>query len=729
MSFGQNPEKESNAGALLARARLIRLPQNAHSRALVESAVDMLSRLGVDEHGQTTGYLHALGPLTADELQQVESTMPPEVVELYNAVKRMRQLSNLLAPADSGPGDFITGNEENLRKMLIIMVEDARVVMIFLACQLSRLRSMEKQPGESHEYHAGLALHIYAPLANRLGIGRLKWELEDCAFRYLNPSAYRTLARALEEKRQVREQYIIDLSDRITSLLDARKIESRVQGRAKHIYSIFRKMQGKGLQFGQLKDLLAVRILVDSVENCYFALSVIHERWSHYRHEFSDYINMPKANGYQSIHTVISGPDDKVVEVQIRTFAMHEESELGFAAHWRYKETAKYDSHFDQKLIRLRQLLEWKDEVLSSAMLVEPAIDSTTDSGSVKTGSPVSGHKQSSRQVYVFTPKGKIVVLPEGATPIDFAYAIHSEVGHRTRGARVNGKMVALNYLLQTGDQVTIQTVKIGAPSRDWLRPELGYVRTGRARNRINRWYKRAAYDQNVSAGRGMLDRELQRLGLGDLSFEKLNQHTHFQKVDDLLAAIGSNDYKLSKLLYPFRKPEGDDADSIPFKPKTGPGSRAKDRFIVSGVDNLLTHMAKCCAPVPGDDIIGFITASRGVTIHRKGCNNVSAIKDESRSRLIEVEWGDASGSSYIMELDIVASHRSGLLHDITEALKSNRADVLKVGMETDSARITRLRVRLEIGGDVRPGKLIARLGRIRNVFSARRAGHGQSSF
>ncbi len=724
MSFGQNPEKESTGIVLPTRVQSIRVSGNEQSRLHAERIVDMLSRLGVDECGQSAGYIHALGALTEDESRRIESAMDAETIQLYQAVNRMAQLSDMLAPGYLDPGNSTTGNEENLRKMLIIMVDDVRVVVIFLASQLSRLRSMKGHSGELHEHHAKLTLDIYAPLANRLGIGQLKWELEDCAFRCLDPRTYQTLARTLEEKRQVREQYIVDLTDRIAGLLDARHIESRIQGRAKHICSIWRKMQSKGLEFSQLKDILAVRILVASVEDCYSALSVIHERWHHDRHEFSDYINRPKANGYQSIHTVISGPDDKTVEVQIRTFDMHEESELGFAAHWRYKETEKYDSNFDQKLIWLRQLLEWKDEVLDSSMRVDPASDSTVDSGAVKTGNRVPTRRQNSRQVYVFTPKGKIIVLPEGATPIDFAYAIHSEVGHRTRGARVNGKMVSLNYLLQTGDQVSIQTVKSGGPSRDWLRLDLGYVRTSRARNRISQWHKRTEYDQNVSEGRAMLDRELQRLGLGDLSFEKLNQHTYFRKVDDLLASIGSNDYKISKLLYPFRKHESDDPDSIPVKSKTGPDSRTTGSFTVSGVDNLLTHMAKCCTPIPGDDIIGFITAGRGVTIHRKGCNNISGIKGEFRTRLIEVEWGLEEDSRYILGLEITASHRSGLLHDITEALKSNKADVLKVNMETDSGQITRFSVRLEVAGGIRPGKLISRLSGIRNVSSIRRIGY-----
>ena len=724
MSTEQNCKKESSGSTLPDRIKSICVQRNEKNQAHAERIMDILSRLGVDEQGQVTGYIHGLWPLNDDELRQVESIMGTQAIQLYNDVDRMAQLSDMLAPGSGKNGNIVAENEENLRKMLIIMVDDVHVVVIFLASQLSRLKSMKDQPDELRKYHARQARNICAPLANRLGIGQLKWELEDCAFHYLNPGTYQTLARTLEEKRHVREQYIIDLTDRIVGLLDARHIASQIQGRPKHIYSIWRKMQRKGLEFRQLNDILAVRVLVNSVEDCYSALSVIHERWAHYKHEFSDYINMPKANGYQSIHTVISGPDDKAVEVQIRTFAMHEESELGFAAHWRYKETAKYDSNFDQKLIWLRQLLEWKNEVLASSTHVDPTIDLTVDSSTAKADKPVSDRGKDSRQTYVFTPKGKIIVLPEGATPIDFAYAIHTEVGHRIRGAKVNGKMVSLNYFLQTGDQVSIQTVKTGGPSRDWLRPDLGYVRTRRARNRISQWHKRTEYDQKVSVGRAMLDRELQRLGLSDLSYEKLNQHTYFQKVDDLLASIGANDYKVSKLLYPFRKHEVDDPDNIPVKSRTGSGARTNDSFAVSGVKNLLTNMAKCCNPAPGDDIIGFITTGRGVTIHRRGCNNISKIKGELRARLIEVDWGLEGDSSYVLGLEIVACHRSGLLHDMTEALRSNKVDILKVNMETDCEQITRLSVRLEIAGGVRPQKLISQLARIQNVFDIRRIGY-----
>ncbi len=725
MSCGQNPEKDSPGSASLpARLQSLRVSANHQTRAQAEQIVEMLSRLGVDERGQSAGYIHALGTLTEGERRRVECVLDEEAMQLYQAINHIAQLADTLAPGHLNPASSTAANEENLRKMLIIMVDDARVVVIFLASQLSKLRSMKGQSVELHEHHAKLALDIYAPLANRLGIGALKWELEDCAFRCLNPATYQTLARTLEEKRQVREQYIVDLIERIVSLLDSRRIESRIQGRAKHIYSIWRKMQVKGLEFNQLKDILAVRILVASVEDCYRTLSVIHERWSHDRHEFSDYINRPKANGYQSIHTVISGPADKTVEVQIRTFAMHEESELGFSAHWRYKETAKYDSNFDQKLIWLRQLLEWKDEALDSSTRIDSVSAPTIESGAIKAANPAAQRRKNNRQVYVFTPKGKIIVLPEGATPIDFAYSIHSEVGHRIRGARVNGKMVPLNYLLQTGDQVHVQTVKTGGPSRDWLRPELGYVRTRRARNRISQWHKRSEYDHNVSTGRTMLERELQRLGLDSLSFDKLNQHTHFRSVDDLLASIGSNDYKISRLLYPFRKHDGDDPDNVPVKSKTGSGNRTQDSFTVSGVDNLLTHIAKCCAPVAGDDIIGFITSGRGITIHRKGCNNISAIRGELRARLIDVKWELAGSFHYMLGLEIAAFHRSGLLSDITEVLKSNRAEALKVNMETDSGQVTRLRIRLEVASAIRPGKLISRLAEIRNVFDIRRIGY-----
>jgi GTP pyrophosphokinase len=652
-----------------------------------------------------------LQQLESEQLDQIEAALGVDVVLLYNNTRRIQQLSDLV---EVGTVTHTRGeaDEENLRKMLIGMVDDVRVVQICLANQLSLLRSCKSETIEFQKALAERTRDVYAPLANRLGIWQLKWELEDLSFRYLNPNTYKTLARALEEKRYDREQYINQLVSEIKTCLDDTGIEADVQGRPKHIFSIWKKMQRKDLEFKQLWDIRGVRILVSDVEECYAALSKIHSKWEHVPEEFSDYIAMPKSNGYQSIHTVVLGPGSRTVEVQIRTHYMHEESELGVAAHWRYKEKVTRDSGIDTKVIWLRQLLEWKTEVMGTGVMMD------LESG--EHGRAGSTLEQESR-VYVFTPKGTIIDLPKGSTPIDFAYSIHSEVGHRTRGARVNGKMVPLSYRLNTGDQVHIQTVKSGGPSRDWLRNDLGNVQTSRARNRISQWFKHADYDQNVSEGRNMLERELRRLGMEDLSYDKINQPTHFKKVEDMLAAIGSRDYKLSKALYPFKPANNDEQDLLAFKSRHTPVHRKQEGFTVHGVGNLLTHLAKCCEPIPGDEIIGYISSGRGVSVHRRNCKNITDMDESVADRLIDVDWGQQSSSSYNMGLVITAYHRSGLLHDVTEALKSGRVDVLKVNMETDDEHVTRLQFQLEVPGVLRPEQLITRLSAIQNVFDVRK--------
>ncbi len=693
----------------------------------IESGVQMvgvLQNLEMDAVGLMAGLLQGFMPLSDLESEHIETNFGADVIKLYRSINRMRQLSDLLSVGDPDRSRVET-DEENLRKMLIAMVDDVRVVQICLANQLILLRASKSKTVEFQKFQARLTQDVYAPLANRLGIGQLKWELEDLAFRYLHPDTYHALASALQEKRPAREQYIARLVSEIQTHLKDATINAEVQGRPKHIHSIWKKMQRKDLEFEQLWDLRGVRILVHNVEQCYSALSAIHSAWKHVPNEFSDYIAMPKINGYQSIHSVIVGPENKKVEVQIRTYSMHEESELGGAAHWRYKEKLGQDNGIDAKVVWLRQLLDWKNEVMGSAATEKQARDGADD-----TGPKDSRHKE---RIYVFTPKGTIVDLPVGSTPIDFAYAIHSEVGHRTRGAKVNGKMVPLNYPLQTAEQVYIQTVKTGGPSRDWLRNDHGdgqrnvqtsSVQTNRARSRILQWFKHADYDQNVSEGRGMLERELHRLDLEDLSYEKINQHTHFHKIDDLLAAIGARDFKLSKALYPFKtifRPTLDNELEAITKSRQPTKKQNQDSLSVQGVGNLLTRIAKCCQPVPGDEIIGFISSGRGVSIHRINCNNILHIDENLTNRLVEVDWGQQSQSSYRLGLWVTAYHRSGLLHEIIEMLKAANVDVLKVNMETDQEHVTRLQFSLEISAALRPEQLISRLSSIQNVFEVRR--------
>ena len=576
------------------------------------ATVDILRSLEMDDSGCLAALLHCVDSTALADEVQLREHCDEEALTLHQGVVNLARLSSFSRHEDAGVD--AEANEDNLRKMLITMVDDVRVVLIKLADQLRLLRDARDAPDQEKKCLSRTTLDIFAPLANRLGIWQLKWEMEDLALRYNDPVTYRQLAEMLHEKRGDREQYIQQLLDVLHEALAGTGIEAEVHGRPKHIYSIWKKMKRKGLAFENLGDIRAVRIIVNSVSECYVALGIVHTRWRHLPGEFDDYIATPKPNGYRSIHTVVIGPGDKSVEVQIRTRDMHLENELGVAAHWRYKENRQQDDNIDRKVLWLRQLLEWKQELEESESIAG-----------------VLREAAENRRIYVFTPKGTVIDLPEGATPVDFAYAIHSEVGHSTRGARVNGRMVPLSYRLKTGEQVQIHNQKGASPSRDWLRPELEIVHTQRARSRIQQWFKQKDHAQHIAEGRAMLEKELGRLGLEDLGYDRIVAHTPFNRPDDLLAALGAGDYKLSRALAPFRRElERQNGTAIETRPR--PLDRQPGTFRVNGVGNLLTNMARCCQPVPGDPIVGYITAGRGVSIHNqaaatsRGCLKTGAI-------------------------------------------------------------------------------------------------------
>lgn len=665
------------------------------------ATVSILRVLDMDEKGCIACLLHCADNPAAMEQDEALQFCDDETLGLYRGVTRLGRLSAFSRPGDERVDP--EANEDNLRKMLITMVDDVRVVMIKLADQLRMLRDARDAPAGEKQALSRSTLDIYAPLANRLGIWQLKWEMEDLALRYSNPDAYRSLAARLDEKRDARERYIQNLLDTLRRALDETGIRAEVNGRPKHIYSIWRKMQNKGLAFENLWDIRAVRIVVDSVSDCYAALGIVHTHWRHLPGEFDDYIATPKPNGYRSIHTVVIGPEDKSVEVQIRTAEMHRENELGVAAHWRYKENRQQDDSIDNKVLWLRQLLEWKRELEQSESVADALKDAAEN-----------------RRVYVFTPRGTVIDLPEGATPVDFAYAIHSEVGHATRGARVNGRMVPLGYRLQTGDQVHIQTQKGASPSRDWLRPELELVHTQRARARIQQWFKQKDHDQHVADGRSLLEKELTRLGLEDLGYDRIVAKTPYNRPDDLLAALGAGDYKLSRALAPFRR-ELERQVEPSLETRRKPADPNPTPLQVNGVGNLMTSMARCCQPVPGDPIVGYITSGRGVTIHHQDCRNMQHLNEERRNRLIEVEWGQEGSASYPVEVEVRAYHRSGILHDISQVLKDNAIDVLKVNTETDEENLVRISMRLEVSGLTTLSRTLSRLARIQNVLEVRR--------
>ena len=661
----------------------------------------ILASLNVAEQDIQAGFLQAFLPLPAPAKDAFIDAFGAPTWQLLQGVEQIQQLSALSRHTERADGHRAAAvSEENLRKMLITMVDDVRVILIKLADQLGQLRAAKDQD-ENRQYQlARLTQDIYAPLANRLGIWQLKWEMEDFGLRYLQPTAYRQLARQLQETRRARERYIAALLAQLKTAMTTADIECQLSGRPKHLYSIWKKMRQKGRTFDNLWDIRAVRILVDTVADCYATLGIVHTNWRHLPGEFDDYIATPKENGYRSIHTVVIGPEGKSVEVQIRTHQMHTENEFSVAAHWRYKENTGPDQNIDDKVLWLRQLLEWHDEVIDDDQLLQRL------------------HSDSEhRQIYVFTPQGKVLDFPQGATPIDFAYAIHSEVGNRIRGARVNGKMVGLDYRLETGDQVQIQTSKDGKPSRDWIRSDLRYVKTHRARSRIQHWFKQEDYDQHVAAGRSMLERELSRLGLAGLSYDKIAEKTHFRKTEDLLAALGANDYKLSKALYPFKRQIEPPPPSIAPSPARLQPPQAR----VQGVGNLVNHIAKCCRPVPEDRIVGFITAGRGVTIHRQSCHNIVNLQADRINRLIEVEWGEYEQSSYPIDIALTAYARSELLHDITQTLKNHKLHVHKLNMQTDDEHIATIHLRLEISGLQKLSRVLHQLQQIRNVLSANR--------
>lgn len=663
--------------------------------------VNILQSLGMDPQGCVAALLHCVFPVNLADSTVLSEKFGTQILALYQGVYRLQKLSSF-SRLDDGHAQSET-NEDNLRKMLITMIDDVRVVLIKLADQLRLLRNAREGDRNAQKNLSQLTLDVFAPLANRLGIWQLKWEMEDFALRYQDPEVYRQLAAQLAEKRDAREDYIKSLIETLSAAISEAEITCEIYGRPKHLYSIWKKMHQKGLSFENLWDIRAVRIIVDSIAECYSVLGVVHTLWRHLPGEFDDYIATPKANGYRSIHTVVIGPEDKSVEVQIRTREMHAENELGVAAHWRYKESRRQEGGIDEKVLWLRQLLEWKQELTDTETLAEAFRETVQN-----------------RRVYVFSPKGTVMDLPEDATPIDFAYAIHSEVGHSTRGARVNGKMVPLGYKLKTGDQVQIQTVKSGSPSRDWLRPDLEYIKTQRARTRIQQWFKHKDYDHNLAEGRSMLERELSRLGLEDLGYDRVAEHTPFAKTEDLLAALGAGDYKLSRALLPFRRELERRAEPVPEARRSKPAARSR-AFQVSGVGNLLTTMGRCCHPVPGDLIVGYITTGRGVTIHNQNCRNIQELPKDLQNRLIEVDWGSDDAAAYPVEVQLSAYHRSGILHDITQVLKDSKIDLLKVNMETDSENIARVNLRLEVSGLKTLSRTLGQLSKIQNVLDVKR--------
>jgi GTP pyrophosphokinase len=596
---------------------------------------------------------------------------------------------------------------DKLRKMLLAMVDDPRGILVKLAEHLCLLRVAKYFPAEKQVQIAEQAADIYAPLANRLGIGQLKWEMEDLAFRYRDPNTYKYIAKLLDEKRIDREDYIQDVIHQLKEALASDDIKAEVEGRVKHIYSIWRKMQRKKVDYAEIYDVRAVRILVNEVRDCYAALGTVHRLWRHIPKEFDDYIAMAKENGYQSLHTAVVGPQGKALEVQIRTQQMHQDSELGVASHWRYKEGVRHDPRYEDKIAWLRQLIDWQEEVADADELVNELREKVYDD-----------------RVYVLTPGGEVIDLQRGATPLDFAYHVHTTVGHRCRGAKVNGRIVPLTYHLSTGEQVEILTGGEPNPSRDWLNPDLGYINTSRARSKVRAWFREQNRDQSLAAGRALIDKELHRLGIESLDYKALAPKFNFLESDEIWVAIGRGDLRPLQVINMAREanllPKIETAEIPPTQSDAQHRSYAVDALVVQGVDHLLTHMAGCCRPIPGDRIIGYVTQGQGIAVHRRECANIIHIQEMRPERLVEVSWGAEGQQKYPVNIEIVADDSANLLRDITQVFVNERTGILALNSVL-KGEVAHVSLTIEIIGLERLGKILERIEQLPHVIQVRR--------
>ena len=644
-------------------------------------------------------------PLYRENLLSSKSIQNKPLSDISRFIIGLEQLNQFSLPDDWQPGESLAVQQsEALRKMLLAVVSDVRLVLVRIAEQLYRLRQAKQAPRELQQALALEAREIYASLANRLGVWQLKWELEDLAFRYLEPDTYLQIARALKEKRTERESFLDEVQTTLRRELGEQAIEATISGRPKHIYSIWRKMQRKDRGIESLYDIRAVRILVNDVGACYAALGVVHNLWSYIPGEFDDYIANPKENNYQSLHTAVVGPEGKTLEVQIRSHDMHRHAELGVAAHWRYKEGGSAPAAFDQKIQFLRQLLEPSDD---GADLLDQIRDDFFED-----------------RVYAVSPKGDVVELPASATPLDFAYHVHTQVGHRCRGAKVNGRIVPLTYRIQNGDHVEIITGSQSKPSRDWLSPKLGYLAGARARAKVRNWFRQQDRDQHQRQGREILDRELARLGVKDMATDRIAKQLKQKDTDTLCVALGAGDLTSASIATALQNLRGTELpDRIRSRrPAKQKGGKA-DSGAVSGIGDLMCNFARCCRPVPPEPIVGYITQGRGVSIHRQDCGNFLGLNRRYPERIVEIGWGKQDAGVYPVDLTLHAFDRSGLIRDITSVLADDQANVIDLKSHTDKKSMqVVMDISIEISDLPTLSTAITRLEQIPNVVSVRRS-------
>jgi GTP pyrophosphokinase len=674
-----------------------------------QGAATILLGMNMDHETIAAVILHAVPEYLKDWAAELEKRFGANIRNLVEGISRMEQIQQFSEmhaqhSKDKKKSDAAQ-QTESLRKMLLAMVQDIRVVLIKLAERTQTLRCLSGASADNQQQIARETRGIFAPLANRLGVWQIKWEMEDLSLRYLEPELYKKVAKLLDEKRVDREQYIADVVAQLRQELAAAGVKAEVTGRPKHIYSIINKMKRKQLDFSELYDVRAVRILVDDVKSCYTALGLVHNLWQPIPSEFDDYIAHPKSNDYRSLHTAVIGPRNLALEVQIRSWEMHQHSELGVAAHWRYKEGGKSDARFDEKIAWLRKILEWKDEVADRGDMVEQFKSELFHD-----------------QIYVLTPQGRVLDLPKGATPVDFAYLLHTDLGHRTRGAKVDGSIVPLNYKLQNGQRVEILAAKQGTPSRDWLNPALGYLQSPRARAKVRHWFKYQGFDENVAQGRTQLDKEMHRLGVTSINQEKIAQRLHFHKLEEFLAAIGRGDVTTRQIVVAIQEELPTRAADVvkPLVSKPAAKQASASGILVEGVGNLMTKMAKCCKPAPPDAIVGYVTRDRGVTIHRKDCSAMLRMPESRRERVLGAQWGGNKGEVFSVDIEVLAYDRQGLLRDISDLFAKEKINVTRVNTLSQHNQAN-MQFSIEIADLEQLSKLLALLHQVPNVVSARR--------
>ena len=666
------------------------------------------------------GLLHDTVEDTPITLKQLRDDFGDVVANLVDGVTKLDSLPRVSRKDYDENGNEVPTEDqirsrkkqlaiEAIRKTFLAMNDDVRVVLIKLADRLHNMRTLGFIRPEKQKRIAQETLDIHAPLANRLGIWQIKWELEDLSLRYVNPEKYKEIAEQISDRRSVREEQIQEIVQRLATVFANAGIKADISGRPKHIYSIYKKMMNKGKSFEMVRDLRGVRLLVQDIPSCYTVLGIIHNRWRPIPGEFDDYIAAPKDNYYQSLHTAVIYDDGKPLEVQIRTYEMHQNSEFGIAAHWRYKEGGnKHDAKYEQHILWLRKMMEWNKDVDDAQEFVDSMKSDVFED-----------------RVYVFTPKGDIVDLPAGSTPIDFAYHVHTDIGHRCRGAKIDGKLVPLNHIFKTGERIEILTAKQGGPSRDWLNNNLGLVKTQRARSKIKAWFKREDQEQNLNQGRAILERELRRLSMHDINLETLARKLEFKNPDEMFIELGLGELSLNKIINTIDEGELETPDEI-----TTSAARAAiettDTVSVVGLRGLLTNIAKCCNPMPGDPIVGYITRGRGATIHRSDCPNI--LGSSEKERLVKVSWG-SHARTFPVPIRITAFDRQGLMGDISNMLTTEGVNIISVNVRVNQDKVQADTANIKLIVEVRDlahlSRLLTRLETLDNVLDAQRVKGG----